>query len=71
MVVDFARVDAAVKPLVELCDHRRLNAIVRNPTSERLAGWFIGRLRALPHLHAVLIGETCRSECEVLAEDCP
>ena len=64
MVVDFARVDAVAKPLVDALDHRPLHdhPDLWNPTSELLARWFIVSLRGpLPWLDGVTVSETERS----------
>jgi len=70
MVVDFARIDAVLRPL----DHTTLNDHpgLQNPTSEVLAGWVIARLRAggVPVLD-VAVAETDRSEATVRACDVP
>jgi len=70
MVVDFARIDAVLRPL----DHATLNDHpgLQNPTSEVLAGWVIARLRAggVPVLD-VAVAETDRSEATVRACDVP
>jgi len=72
MVCDFARVDAAARPLVDQLDHSMLNDHrgLANPTSENLAAWFIGQLRhrGFP-LYAVSVRETARSEAFVMACD--
>jgi hypothetical protein len=66
MVVDFARIDAVLRPL----DHTTLNdhPELANPTSEVLAGWVIARLRAggVP-VFDVAVAETDRSEATVSA----
>lgn len=72
MVMDFAKVDAFVAPLVKHLDHTTLNdhTGLENPTSEHLARWFVWGLRhALPHFFGVEIAETCRSSCLVLADE--
>jgi queuosine biosynthesis protein QueD len=72
MVMDFARVDRFVTPLVKQLDHTLLNDHrgLDNPTSEHLARWFIFQLRGLvPHLHSVTIRETERSEAVVLVSE--
>lgn len=65
MVVDFAEVTAAFKPIVEkYLDHYYLNDVegLENPTSENLAHWIWQRLLpALPLLSAVQVRETCTS----------
>jgi 6-pyruvoyltetrahydropterin/6-carboxytetrahydropterin synthase len=63
-VLDFAEIDAAFAPVMEALDHRFLNDVegLENPTSEKLAIWIWEALRGqLPQLHAVEVGETCRS----------
>lgn len=59
-VMDFAELDAVVDPLVKSLDHRCLNDIVENPTSENLATWIAKRLSPL-NLAAVTVSETPRS----------
>lgn len=65
MVMDFADINAAFKPIVDgHLDHYYLNEVrgLENPTSENLACWIWGRLRsALPQLKAVEVRETCTS----------
>jgi 6-pyruvoyltetrahydropterin/6-carboxytetrahydropterin synthase len=65
MVVDFAEVTAAFKPIVDRhLDHRYLNDIegLENPTSENLARWIWQRLLpALPLMSAVQVRETSTS----------
>lgn len=63
-VVDFADVEAAVRPVCERLDHRYLNEIdgLENPTSEVLARWIWREAKAaLPLLAAVQVQETCTS----------
>jgi 6-pyruvoyltetrahydropterin/6-carboxytetrahydropterin synthase len=43
-VIDFADLGDAVKPLVEVLDHRHLNFFIGNPTAENIAAWFGQRL---------------------------
>lgn len=64
MVVDFAELKEAWRPLCDRLDHRYLNEVegLDNPTSELLARWIFDRLReALPGLAAVVVRETCTS----------
>lgn len=65
MVMDFADVKAAVKPLIEEhLDHYYLNDVpgLENPTSENVARWVWERLSGpLPQLSAIEIRETCTS----------
>lgn len=67
MVMDFACIAAAVKPMVEqFLDHYLLNESLglESPTSEAVAEWVYGMLRrqGLP-VSAVTIEETCTSVC--------
>lgn len=64
MVVDFADIKAAWRPLHDLLDHRYLNDVegLENPTSEHLARWVWHRLDGrLPGLARVVVRETCTS----------
>lgn len=65
MVLDFARLKAAVDPVLEeSLDHRYLNDVtgLENPTAENLAVWIWERLEdAVPLLAAVQVQETCTS----------
>lgn len=67
MVMDFADISAAVKPIInEHLDHYYLNEIygLENPTSENLACWIWERLMpTLPSLSAIEVRETCTSGC--------
>lgn len=64
MVMDFAVIKEAWKPLHEQLDHYFLNDVpgLENPTSENLARWIWDRL-ALQGLVAVVVRETCTSGC--------
>lgn len=71
MLLDYSRISAIVKPLIaEYLDHRHLNNLLLNPTSEALAVWLYDHIATeLPHgllalLHSVIVHETCTSECE-------
>jgi 6-pyruvoyltetrahydropterin/6-carboxytetrahydropterin synthase len=65
MVMDFADIKIAFKPIVdEHLDHYYLNDVpgLENPTSENLARWIWQRLsQTLPQLSAVEVRETCTS----------
>ena len=67
MVIDFAEIKAAFKPIIhEQLDHYYLNDVpgLENPTSENLARWVWQRLdSALPLLSAIEVRETCTSGC--------
>ena len=66
-IVDFADIDTACAPVIELLDHRYLNEIegLDNPTSEHLALWIWARVApVLPGLSRVVVRETCTSGCE-------
>jgi 6-pyruvoyltetrahydropterin/6-carboxytetrahydropterin synthase len=63
MVIDFAEIKAAFRPLADRLDHYYLNEVegLANPTSENLARWIWDRLaRSLP-LSRVVVRETCTS----------
>lgn len=66
MVVDFADIKSAVKPLHAQLDHHYLNDVegLENPTSENLARWVWARLKpTLPQLSRIVVRETCTSGC--------
>lgn len=44
MVMDFAEIGAAWRPLHERLDHRCLNDVIENPTAENLAQWIFDQL---------------------------
>ena len=73
MVIDFADIKAAVKPIVdEQLDHYYLNDVpgLQNPTSENLARWLWRKLHPrLPLLSAIQVRETCTSGCIYRGED--
>jgi 6-pyruvoyltetrahydropterin/6-carboxytetrahydropterin synthase len=73
MVIDFADIKAAVKPIVdEHLDHYYLNDVpgLENPTSENLARWLWQKLLpGLPLLSAIQVRETCTSGCVYRGED--
>lgn len=67
MVMDFADLSAAIRPLVEdRLDHYFLNEslMLESPTSEAIAKWLFDelRLRGVP-VTSVAIEETCTSRC--------
>lgn len=66
MVMDFADIKTAFKPLYSQLDHYYLNEIegLENPTSENLARWIWERLElVLPGLSRIVVRETCTSGC--------
>lgn len=67
MVIDYADITKAIKPLVEnYLDHWHLNDTlgIENPTSEKVAQWIFRQLKSTGFpVSAVSISETCTSEC--------
>jgi 6-pyruvoyltetrahydropterin/6-carboxytetrahydropterin synthase len=63
MVLDYGRVTAALHPLLEQLDHRHLNELLENPTSEELARWLYRAVRAMLPVHSVTVEETCTCRC--------
>jgi len=63
MVMDFADLSAAVRPLLDQLDHRYLNEIdgLENPTSENLVRWMWARLADSLPLCRIVVRETCTS----------
>jgi 6-pyruvoyltetrahydropterin/6-carboxytetrahydropterin synthase len=65
-VVDYATLEAAVKPAVDALDHHLLNELdgLANPTSEAIAMWIWARVRpALPGLVELRLHETHDTRC--------
>jgi 6-pyruvoyltetrahydropterin/6-carboxytetrahydropterin synthase len=68
MVLDYAEMAAAWKPIEAQLDHYCLNDIagLENPTTEVLAPWIMARLvDALPQLVFVRVYESATTWCEV------
>jgi len=66
-LIDFGEVKRLFEPILKRLDHHYLNEIdgLENPTSENLARWIWGPLKAeLPQLSQITIAETCSSRCE-------
>lgn len=63
MVIDFADIKAAFRPLQERLDHYYLNEVegLENPTSENLARWVWKHLEGTLPLSQILVRETCTS----------
>lgn len=64
MVVDYAEIAEAWKPLHDALDHRVLNDIpgMESPTTEMLVRWIAERI-ALPQLSAVTVYESATTSC--------
>ena len=61
-IMDFSSVDTVVQPLVAQLDHRLLNDIVENPTSENLALWLSRKMLDLGlNLASLEVSETAKS----------
>jgi len=63
MVIDFADIRAAFRPLEDLLDHHYLNEVsgLANPTSENLARWIWKHLEGTIPLSRIVVRETCTS----------
>jgi 6-pyruvoyltetrahydropterin/6-carboxytetrahydropterin synthase len=63
MVLDFAEIGTAFRPLWQKLDHNYLNDIegLDNPTSENLAAWIWERMAGELPLSRVVVRETCTS----------
>lgn len=63
MVMDFADIKAAFKPLEDKLDHHYLNEVegLENPTSENLARWVWKHLEGALPLSRIVVRETCTS----------
>lgn len=69
MLIDYADLGRVTRSLHDRLDHRHLNDLIDNPTSERVAAWVHEQARlgvdALGvRLAVVVIEETCSSRCE-------
>jgi 6-pyruvoyltetrahydropterin/6-carboxytetrahydropterin synthase len=77
-IMDFAEIKKRVTPFVEMLDHRLINDVgdqlgnaphaelLRNPTSENLALWFVQQLKKkISGLSTVVVHETCTSKCVI------
>jgi len=65
-VIDYNEIQAKMKPILDLIDHRVLNEVpgLENPTSELLAKWLYDKARVvLPQLVRVTVAETPATEC--------
>lgn len=60
-VVDFGDIKQAFGPIEAAVDHQLLNNLISNPTSENLASWIFGQLRASIPVSAVTVRETATS----------
>lgn len=63
MVIDFADIKAAFKPLEDVLDHHYLNEVdgLDNPTSENLARWVWKHIEGSIPLSRIVVRETCTS----------
>jgi 6-pyruvoyltetrahydropterin/6-carboxytetrahydropterin synthase len=71
-IMDFAALEAAIRPLRERLDHHYLNEIegLERPTLETLAGWIWQRLKpSVPTLHRVVVRRGSGGEGCVYQED--
>lgn len=59
--MDFADIDRIAQPFVALLDHRLLNDIIENPTSENVVLWFVEKLGTELLLASIELSETPRS----------
>lgn len=69
MLVDFADLGKVTRSLHDQLDHRHLNDLIDNPTSERLAAWVYEQARPQVEalgvrLAAVVIEETGTARCK-------
>lgn len=71
MVMDFAEIKKAFRPLNDQLDHYYLNDVpgLDNPTSENLARWIWDRLIDQLPLSEIAVRETCTSGCIYRGEE--
>lgn len=73
-VTDFAQIDQAFRPLLQVLDHGHLNDVagLELPTCENLARWIWRRLApGLPLLSRVVVRETEAAGCSYRGEEEP
>jgi queuosine biosynthesis protein QueD len=66
MLVDYADIKTAFKPLEDRLDHHYLNDVpgLENPTSENIVRWIWEQLKPeLPELSRLVLRETCTVGC--------
>lgn len=70
MVIDFADIKAAFRPLEDALDHHYLNEVdgLDNPTSENLARWIWKQLEGTIPLSQIVVRETCTSGVTYLGD---
>ena len=63
-VIDYDEIQRACEPVHDALDHRHLNDVVDNPTSEMIAVWIWEQLApTIPLLCRVVVHETCTARC--------
>ena len=65
-IVDYAEIAAALRPVLNILDHRLLNDVpgLENPTTENLAPWIYDRVKPLlPALAAIEVAESATTGC--------
>ncbi len=70
--IDFSAVADVCKILHKELDHRCLNEVMFNPTSENLAIWIWGKVVDIfcDTLYSVSVSETCSSRVVYMGEKC-
>lgn len=71
-VKDFAELDAEVRPLLDLVDHRLLNDVegLDNPTAEVIAAWFLERIANCESVR-VYENDDCWAEVSAAQDNLP
>ena len=70
-VMDFGRIAAIVRPLIDRLDHCELGSVpgLPNSTSEHIAAWLWERIKpSLPELSAVVVYESETARCTYRGE---
>jgi 6-pyruvoyltetrahydropterin/6-carboxytetrahydropterin synthase len=63
-VIDYDEIQRVCEPVRDALDHRHLNDVIDNPTSEMIAVWIWEQLApAIPLLSRVVVHETCTARC--------
>lgn len=65
--LDFAKIDAAVKPVIDRLDHQVLNDFIENPTAELIAAYILDEINSeLSIFFSVTVWETPKCWAQVV-----
>lgn len=67
-VVDFAKIDEQLDPVIAELDHSLLNDLVKNPTAENIALWILDNVKC-QFFFGITVWETDRCWAQVIRSD--